>query len=715
MPMIIAPTASYDAEHTQPVREKLFQVAQTYLSEDELILLEKACAYAFHAHYGVNRKSGEPYITHPIAVAIELAQWGMDVQTLCAGLMHDVLEDVKTISHAQMEAEFGKTITAIVEGVSKLDKVKFTDKDEHKAESFQKLILAMVKDVRVIIVKLADRLHNMRTLSGVPKISKRRSTAQETLDIYANIANRLGMNMVYRELQDLSFANMYPMRHLGLFHAMERFRYNRSDMFMYMERNLQERFQDFNLKAEIKFVPKGLYGIYRKMKKNKLTFNKVRELYNLQIVVDTVSDCYLALGAVHSVYKPTPGRIKDLIAIPKSNGYQGVHTTLALRENFNLEVQIRTRKMDAVAKYGITANLGRNGDHAMNEWLQNVSDLQENSANALEFLEIFTNDLFSREVYALTPRGDVVSLPFGSTPVDFAYAVHTDVGNRCVASRIDDKLVPLSTVLRSGNKVEIITSKEARPSPAWLNFAKSGRARTAIRNYVKNTSRADAVQLGGVLLAKALDNVLPKKVASSEQLMQHYLDKLKENESSLEEVQYQIGTGQMLPIEAVRDIAELAGEYFDDAVFSSIRLSGNHHIRIRLGECCRPVAGDAVHGVISEGKGLVVHRDHCPELLKTPPEQQLETNWGSVGQYVNQYDAEILVSAKDGHALLADISSAISSVDSNIVSVQTVPMSQVAKGMIEFRFVLNVRDLAHLDDIIARLKQIPNVQRAERI
>ncbi|SUA37254.1 guanosine-3',5'-bis(diphosphate) 3'-pyrophosphohydrolase [Neisseria mucosa] len=712
------PTAPYDAL-TAEARELLFRTA-SYLSPSEQVELEKTVAYAFHAHDGQTRKSGEPYITHPLAVATQLALWHMDIQGLCAGVMHDVLEDTG-VSKIEMAAEFGETISEMVDGLSKLEKLKFEDHAEHQAESFRKLILAMTKDVRVIVVKLADRLHNMRTL-GSMRPDKRRRIAKETLEIYAQIANRLGLNNAYQELQDLSFQNLHPSRYETLKKAMDNSRKNRRDVVGKVLRAFSQRLVGMNIEAKIKGREKNLYSIHQKMLAKKLRFAEVMDIYGFRVIVNSIPACYAALGALHNLYQPKPGRFKDYIAIPKSNGYQSLHTTLVGPYGLPIEVQIRTREMDAVAEGGIAGHwIYKSGENTVdqavlhtNQWLKNILDLQASSANAIEFLEHVKVDLFPNEVYILTPKGKILTLPKGSTPIDFAYAVHTDIGHKTVAARINNTMMPLRTKLKTGDSVEIITSEHAKPNPAWLNFTVSSRARSAIRQYVKNLNRHDAIILGENLLQKALSSLLPKDVLLSDDLKEKYLADLNDKQTSFEEVLYNVGMGHTLPVYVAMHIAELAGQHFGSEVkLSPIKVNDQETGRIHFAECCHPVPGDSVRALLVKDKGMIIHRDTCPTLLKSDPEQQLDANWEGIGSHT--YRTGLSIQSEDSHGLLALMAQAISNSGADIESVET-PNKALAgtEGFVEFKFIIKVRDLAQINQIIHNLHAIPQVRKVVR-
>lgn len=713
-----APAAAYDPL-TAEARTRLFQTA-SYLPDDDLQRLEQACAYAFAAHDGQTRKSGEPYITHPIAVATELAKWHMDIQTLSAGLMHDVLEDTGT-TKAEMAAEFGDTIADMVDGLSKLEKLKYDDQTEHQAESFRKLILAMTKDMRVIIVKLSDRLHNMRTL-GSMRPDKRRRISQETLEIYAPIANRIGLNPVYRELQDLAFQNIHPARYRTLQKAMHNFRRNRRDIVGRVLAAFAQRLVGANIEAQIKGREKNLYSIHQKMRNKHLRFEEVTDIYGFRVITDSIPACYAALGALHSLYKPKPGHIKDYIAIPKANGYQSLHTTLVGPFGLPIEVQIRTREMDKVAEEGVASHLLYKNPatdpaaQRTHQWLQNILDFQAQGDNAIEFLEHVKVDLFPREVYVFTPKGKILVLPEGATPVDFAYAVHTDIGHRCIAARVNNNMVSLRTRLRTGDSVEIITSNTARPNPAWLNFVISGRARSAIRNKLKNIDRGDAVRLGEQLLQRALTALLPQELLLSEDLKQSYLDDLSRKNTSFEDILYDVGMGRLAPVSVAMHIAEIAGRQPESngVKIAPISVGSSDSGRVQLASCCHPIPGDSIKALLVKDHGLIIHRDTCPNTLKAPPEQQLDANWEGIEQK-KTYHTSITVSAKRAHGLLAAMAQAVSGQGADIESVDTLSSAQEnSEGFIEFSFRLQISNLEQLEQIISALYAISQVRKVQR-
>lgn len=711
------PSAPYDSL-TLEARDLLFRTA-SYLSESEQAELEKAIAYAFHAHDGQTRKSGEPYITHPIAVTTQLAIWHMDVQGLCAGVMHDVLEDTG-VSKIEMSVEFGDTIAEMVDGLSKLEKLQYDNQAEHQAESFRKLILAMTKDVRVIIVKLADRLHNMRTL-GSMRLEKRRRIAQETLEIYAQIANRIGLNSAYQELQDLSFQNLHPYRYETLQKAMNNSRKNRRDVVGKVLRSFSQRLVNTNIEAKIKGREKNLYSIHQKMHTKGLRFADVMDIYGFRVIVNSIPACYSALGALHNLYQPKPGRFKDYIAIPKSNGYQSLHTTLVGPYGLPIEVQIRTREMDAIAEGGVAGHwIYKSGqpsiDQAMlhtNQWLKSILDLQASSANAIEFLEHIKVDLFPNEVYILTPKGKILTLPKGSTPIDFAYAVHTDIGHKTVAARINNTMMPLRTKLKTGDSVEIITSEHTKPNPAWLNFTVSSRARSAIRQYVKNMNRKDAITLGENLLQKALASLLPKNLLLSDELKEKYLADLTDKQTSFEEILYGVGMGHTQPVSVAMHIAELAEQYLGSEIkLSPIKVNAQDTGRIHLAECCHPVLGDAIQAVLIKDKGMIIHRDICPTLLKVDIEHQLDADWENI--HNQTYRIGLTIQSEDTHGLIAQIAQAISNSGADIESINTPHALNNGDNFVEFKFMIKVTNLEQINQIMHNLHAITHIRKVVR-
>jgi relA/spoT family protein len=700
-------------------RQSLLRAAG-YLKTEDQSLLNRACDFGIRAHQNQFRNSGVPYITHPMAVAQQLAEWHIDAQGLCAGVLHDVLEDTGT-SKEELAAEFGQAIADMVDGLSKLEKLEYDSQAEHQAESFRKLIMAMTKDIRVIIVKLSDRLHNMRTLDA-KKPDSRRRIARETLEIYAQLANRIGLNHAYRELQDLSFKYLLPNRYAVLERARQASRRNRRDVVGKVLSAFSQRLVSANIEAKIRGREKNLYSIYKKMQDKKLHFSEVMDIYGFRVIVNNIPACYAALGALHSLYKPKPGHIKDYIAIPKANGYQSLHTTLVGPFGLPIEVQIRTREMDKVAEEGVASHLLYKNPatdpaaQRTHQWLQNILDFQAQGDNAIEFLEHVKVDLFPREVYVFTPKGKILVLPEGATPVDFAYAVHTDIGHRCIAARVNNNMVSLRTRLRTGDSVEIITSNTARPNPAWLNFVISGRARSAIRNKLKNIDRSDAVRLGEQLLQRALTALLPQELLLSEDLKQSYLDDLSRKNTSFEDILYDVGMGRLAPVSVAMHIAEIAGRQPESngVKIAPISVGSSDSGRVQLASCCHPIPGDNIKALLVKDHGLIIHRDTCPNTLKAPPEQQLDANWEGIEQK-KTYHTGITVSAKRAHGLLAAMAQAVSGHGADIESVDTLSSAQEnSEGFIEFSFRLQISNLDQLEQIISTLYAISQVRKVQR-
>ncbi|HJV06479.1 MAG TPA: bifunctional (p)ppGpp synthetase/guanosine-3',5'-bis(diphosphate) 3'-pyrophosphohydrolase [Chromobacteriaceae bacterium] len=695
-----------------------FEAAERYLKPDDVQMLRQAFSLSREAHEGQSRKSGEPYITHPLAVATMLTDWRLDAQGLAAALLHDVLEDTGVGKPTLIE-KFGKVIADLVDGLSKLERLEYQTKETAQAENFRKMVLAMAKDIRVIIVKLADRLHNMRTLDSMRE-DKRRRIALETLEIYAPIANRIGLNKVYRELQDLAFKHLHPHRYGVLSKAVKAARGNRREVVSKILQAVSQKLVESSIEATILGREKNLYSIYKKMQEKHLSFSEVLDIYGFRVVVDDIPHCYLALGALHSLYKPIPGKIKDYIAIPKGNGYQSLHTTLFGPYGTPVEMQIRTREMNSVAEAGVASHwMYKSGDAGLNtaqqrthQWLQSILDMQEESDDAVEFLEHIKIDLFPDEVYVFTPKGKIMVLPQGSTPVDFAYAVHTDIGHRCIAARVNHALVPLRSELRNGDTVEIITSTQAKPNPSWLTFVQSGRARSGIRNYLKGLQQTEAASLGDKLLKQAVGALSAKPVVLTDALRQLYMAEYGEKLHDFAEVLTEIGTGRLLPVVVGRRMLELAGEQLgEDVRVAPVTIRGNEGGTVQLSPCCNPIPGDDILGVITKGQGLVIHRTHCPNVQRVDHEKLLEVNWDA--QRDRMFGVSVSVLARNERGALADIAAAISQASANIESVDTQD-THVGDGFIHIHFRLQVEGVEHLERVLNGVGQLQVVQQAER-
>ena len=612
---------------------------KSYLNFEQVNLVRRAYYYAEQAHDGQTRRSGDPYIIHPLEVASILADMHMDHQSLMAAMLHDVIEDTGIEKQAIAE-QFGNTVADLVDGVSKLTHMHFENKTLAQAENFQKMALAMAKDIRVILVKLSDRLHNMRTL-GVLRPDKRRRIAKETLDIYVPIANRLGMHTLRTELEDLGFFAMHPMRSRLIRQAVRNARGNRKDLVAQVQQAVTSRLEEEGLKGRVVGREKHLYSIYSKMKNQRKSFDEIMDMFAFRIIVDKVDSCYRALGIVHNLYKPIPGRFKDYIAIPKANGYQSLHTTLFGMHGVPIEIQIRTQEMEDMANNGIAAHwLYKSGEEALSgshartrQWLKGVLELQKNAGDSLEFIENVKIDLFPDEIYVFTPKGHIFELPKGATAVDYAYAIHTDVGNTCVACRINKRLASLSQPLQSGQTVEVVTAPGARPNAAWLNFVVTGKARSNIRHFLKNQRRNESIALGRRLLNKALisfETALEdiSEPVISQQLRQfglHQMDDLLED----------IGLGNRMAYLVARILAEPETDFEDKTQLDTsninkpLSIRGSEGMVISFGKCCHPIPGDPVVGHVSSGRGIVIHTDTCPNVadIRHNPEKVLEVEW----------------------------------------------------------------------------------------
>jgi len=688
----------------------------SYLKPPEIGRIEEAYHFSGNAHKGQYRDSGEPYISHPLAVAGILAAWHLDPQALMAALLHDVMEDTE-ISKDEISQRFGKPVAELVDGVSKLDKIEFQSQEVAQAENFRKMLLAMARDVRVILIKLADRLHNMRTLDAVPP-PKRRRVARETLEIYAPIANRLGLNDLYQELQELAFSHLYPLRFRVLAKATKSARGNRRQVVGKILEEIKKRLPEAGIEAQVSGREKHIYSIYKKMREKNLSFSQVLDIYGFRVVVKDRPACYLALGALHGLYKPVPGKFKDYIAIPKINGYQALHTTLFGPFGTPVEIQIRTRDMHRVAEAGVASHwLYKTSDANLNElqykthgWLQSLLDIQSESGDAAEFLEHIKVDLFPDEVYVFTPKGKIMALPRGATAVDFAYAVHTQVGNRCVATRINYELVPLRTELKNGDRVEIITAPHANPNTAWLNFVKTGKARSHIRHFLKTMHYEESTQLGEKLLEQALCAL--KSDASG--IRPERWEKLLRDAGarSRQEVFADIGLGKRLAAVVARKLLAASELTQPEGRSGPIVIRGTEGMAVQFAKCCRPIPGDAIIGSIKKGQGMVVHTHDCPTAAKSraDPDKWLEVEWAA--ELGRLFDVSIRVTVINQRGVLAKVAAAIAEHDSNIGNVSMDDDHSTYTGM---QFTLQVSDRLHLARIMRGLRHIPEVIRIARM
>ncbi|MCH7509772.1 MAG: bifunctional (p)ppGpp synthetase/guanosine-3',5'-bis(diphosphate) 3'-pyrophosphohydrolase [Proteobacteria bacterium] len=667
-------------------------------------------AYRFgaSAHEGQKRVSGAPYISHPVAVATILAEQRMDAQTIIAAILHDVIEDTAT-EKAQLEEQFGEEVADLVDGVSKLDQLQFHSRQQAQAESFRKMLLAMAEDIRVIMIKLADRTHNMRTLGSMPPV-KRRRIARETLDIYAPIANRLGINSIRLELEDLGFRSLYPYRYRVIEKTLKKALSHHKQLVKKISQRLSDALDELKIIADVGGREKHMYSIYRKMRHKGRPLSEIVDMFGFRIIVDDVDTCYRVLGMVHRLYKPMPGRFKDYIAIPRINGYQSLHTTLFGPDGIPLEVQIRTIDMDRVAESGIAAHWLYKSDDSSNEsanasareWLARLVEL-DHGADSEEFLENVRVDLFPDKVYVFTPRGDIMRLPMGSTSVDFAYAVHTDVGNRCVAAKVDRRMVPLRTPLLNGQTVEIITAKGARPNPAWVNFVATAKARSAIRQYLKNLKRGEAIDLGKRLLGHAMGEFDKKIRNASTREMKVLLGELNlPDQKSLYE---EIGLGKHLaPLIARRLVGHAEGTAKKDP--APLAIEGTEGVVVSYARCCYPVPGDSIIGFLSSGKGIVIHRDTCGNLTeyRKQPDKWISVNWKENVQRQSMVELRADVNNKTG--VLAAVAANIAETHSNIDSVSVVERDEKTVTLI---FHLQVRDRVQLAQVMRSIRGMPDV------
>ena len=716
----------------------------TYLSKAELKLVREAYKFADEAHLGQFRAGGQPYITHPIAVAGLVADWKLDVQAVMAALMHDAMEDCG-VTKPELIQHFGAPTAELVDGLTKLDKLHFSTREESQAESFRKMLLAMARDVRVILVKLADRLHNMRTLAAMAP-EKRGRIARETLDIYAPIAHRLGLNQIYRELQDLSFAQLYPWRHGALHKALEKARGTRRDIVDRVQGDVEKAFSAAKLKVQVFGREKTVYSIFKKMREKHQPFASVNDLFGFRVVVPQISDCYVALGVLHQLYKPVPGRFKDYIAIPKANGYQSLHTTLVSPLGTAVEFQIRTEPMHAVAESGIAAHWmyktkGSNGNGGDAQRLgatvlKSLIDIQDDTRDAAEFLEHVKIDLYPEAVYVFTPRSQILSLPRGATPVDFAYAIHSDVGDHCVAASVNGEAVALRTELKSGDVVAITTAPGARPNPAWLNFVRTGRARAKIRHHLKTMEHEESRALGERLLAQSLRSeglLMPSADPSDEtatQIWQH-LTRWSGNRNR-SELMVDIGVGRKIASIVAKRLAHLVAERGSDrpdAVTLSMRhfgteadavpqghivIDGSEAASIQLAACCHPIPGDEIVGYLGRGEGLTVHSAECSaakRLFERDNERWLPVEWAE--QPVRPFDAVVNVLVQNGKGVLARVAAAVSATETDITHIDM--GSERATETTELKLTLAVRDRQHLADALRTLRRAPAVLRVARV
>ncbi len=699
--------------------DSLKSVAQEYLTEPQVEALRQSYLVARDAHEGQTRSSGEPYIIHPVAVARILAEMRLDLETLQAALLHDVIEDTAITKH-DLEHQFGSAVAELVDGVSKLDKLKFRDRKEAQAENFRKMVLAMVQDIRVILIKLSDRTHNMRTL-GALRPDKKRRIARETLEIYAPLAHRLGIHNIKTELEELGFEALYPNRFRVLKEVVKAARGNRKEMIQRIHSEIEDRLQEVNLTARVVGREKNLYSIYNKMKTKEQRFHTIMDIYAFRVIVDSADTCYRVLGQVHSLYKPRPGRVKDYIAVPKANGYQSLHTSMVGPHGVPVEVQIRTEDMDQMADKGVAAHWSykasaeRGGTTAQvkaQRWMQSLLELQQSAGNSFEFIENVKSDLFPDEIYVFTPKGRIVELPMGATAVDFAYAVHTDVGNTCVGSRVDRNPYPLSKPLKNGQTVEIISAPGARPNAAWLNYVVTSRARTKIRQVLKTMRREESITLGKRLLNHALGELSLTDIEPDN--LAHVLGELKiANEQDLLAA---IGLGELMSIVIARRLLGNAEELNDApvaevALKKKLPIRGAEGILLTFANCCHPIPDDSIIAHVSPGRGLVVHRETCPNVrgYQKEPDKYMAVEWTK--DYDQDFIAELTVDMHNRQGALADLTNVISNTGSDIHGLST---EERDGRLYTVTVLLSTKDRVHLAGIMRKIRLMPNSLKVRR-
>ena len=701
--------------------EDLKSLLKTYLPEDQVALVEKAYITARDAHEGQSRSSGEPYITHPVAVATILAEMHLDYETIAAALMHDVIEDTP-VTKEQLAEQYGQAVAELVSGVSKLDKLQFRDHKEAQAENFRKMVMAMVQDIRVILIKLADRTHNMRTL-GALRPDKRRRIARETLEIFSPIANRLGIHFFKTELEELGFEALYPMRSRILREAVKRARGNRKEVIDSVHQEIVGRLNESHIESQVAGREKNLYSIYNKMVKKELRFFEVMDIYAFRVIVKDIDTCYRVLGQMHSLYKPRPGRFKDYIAIPKTNGYQSLHTSLVGPHGVPVEIQIRTEYMDQMADKGVAAHwaykseadaLGSTAQIRAQMWMKNLLELQQSAGNSFEFIESVKTDLFPDEIYVFTPEGRIHELPSGATAVDFAYAVHTDIGNSCVGARVDRQPFPLSRPLTSGQSVEIITAPGARPNAAWLNFVVTSRARTKIRQYLKNLRSEESIILGRRLLMHSLGG---KKIEDlpSENLQQILADTRHE---TLDGLLADIGLGNQMSVVIARRLlgqtdAEGEKKQTTSTAHRKLPIRGAGGMLVSFAKCCRPIPGDAIIAHISPGKGLVVHQESCPNIrgYSREPDKYQPVQWDMEQLGEQEFKTNIIVEVVNHQGVLAQLANVISATGANIQGIST---EERDARIYLVNLLITAKHRVHLAEIMRKIRVMPDVIRVNR-
>ena len=708
-----------------------------YLSPEDVEQVRRAYRFADEAHLGQLRNSGEPYITHPIAVAAQCAEWKLDAQALMAALLHDAIEDCG-VTKTDLIERFGAPVAELVDGLTKLDKLQFNTREEGQAESFRKMLLAMARDVRVILIKLADRTHNMRTLDDAPR-EKWARISSETLDIYSPIAYRLGLNQTYRELQDLAFRHLRPWRYAILAKAVAKARSRRRDLIQKVQRDVETAFANAQMSVRMAGREKTLYSIYRKMEEKHLSFAQVTDIYGFRLIVPNVIACYTGLGILHQMYKPLPGKFKDHIAIAKLNGYQSLHTTLVGPSGVSVEFQLRTEAMHVVAESGVAAHwlykasdaAGNNSERLSAKWLQSLLDIQDETRDATEFWDHVKVDLFPDAVYVFTPRSEIMALPRGATVVDFAYAIHTRIGDHTSAARINGEQVPLRTELKNGDVVEVITAPVSTPNPAWLGFVRTGRARSKIRHYLKTLAQAESERLGEKLLSQALRaeglGKLPDDDAENQPTWERLLRFTGNRTRS--ELMTDIGLGKRIATIVAKRLMGLLAErgLKPDALMLSrerftaheslsqgaVMLDGSENSSVRFALCCRPIPGDPIVGYLGHGEGLVVHTEACgvgQRLRHKDAERFFAVDWAD--EPVRTFETGIVVTARNDKGVLARVAATLANAEADITHVEMA--EETRQDSTDLRFVIAVRDRTHLDAVLRAAKRTPSVLAAVR-
>ncbi len=694
--------------------QRLLETLETYMPVEQVGHIVQAYEFGAEAHQGQTRLSGEPYISHPVAVAQILADMHMDGQAIAAAILHDVIEDTET-GVSDLEELFGSEIAALVDGVSKLEQIQFTSRAEAQAESFRKMMLAMIGDIRVILVKLADRLHNMRTLDAMPT-KKQARIARETLEIYAPIANRLGINRLKIELEDLGMRYLYPFRYRVIGRVLRRRKGNQRQIVKKITERIEKSMLEEGIEGKVSGREKHLYSIYKKMAEKKRSLADIADVYGFRITVEDVNTCYRLLGVVHGLYKPMPGRFKDYIAIPRVNGYQSLHTTLFGPKGLPLEVQIRTAEMDRVAESGVAAHWQYKAEdkstaspqRRAREWLAGLLEIQK-SGSSEEFLESVKVDLFPDKIYVFTPKGDIMPLPKGATTVDFAYAVHTDVGNRCVAAKIDRNLVPLRTVLKNSHTVEIITARGGKPNPNWVAFVTTAKARSAIRNYMKTMRTSESIDLGKRLLDRSLKDMNSSLRKVGKVRMREALEELGLVDTAA--LFEQLGLGERLAPLTARFLVGDPDVDDDKPSAASLVIAGTEGMVVSYGKCCYPIPGDSVMGYLSAGRGVIIHRNNCGNLInfRKHPEKWLSVSWEDGVD--REFSSQITVDSVNKTGVLAEVAAIIGDSDSNI---EQVSVANRHEDCTELTFQLTVRNRVHLARIMRNVRNMPNVLRVSR-